>query len=442
MIEKIYDKLRINALLIIMITLPSVKLIAYILYLTNIINDPFLIRHVAVLWMMIPVLLFLYLYGLFKKKNSFNYLDIINILLIILAGVSTIFAVKVKISIWGETRRNEGLLSLISYYLIFLNTKNIKESSSKERLIKIFMYLGLFQVFYSIIQIYTDWGIVKRHGIPYLATGLCGNPNFLASYMSMLVMLTATMYIKNADKKYLLLVTIFNVGLTLAETSGPFLAVIISLIFVMIFFHKKEFIKRTLLVSLVLICSFFLTTESSIFVQEKLYKNEIKTQYNIGKELIYSFKHISSVKKENIKTDDTIGNGRLRIWSNLIPKVKDYWLVGAGIDNIAHIYPQNGHTIVDKAHNVYLQILITNGLPALILYCFLCLTIFIKGFKLKNDDIPLYMLFVVYSIQAFANISVIDVAPYFFLFFGLLASNFNEKLFKKGIIKKQITNVI
>ena len=425
----LFDKIKIYVLCFIMVAIPYGKLIYYILYLTHLSRGD---KHIYVLWFMIPVLLILYIIGFIKKKDKFNYLDIINILLIVLAGISTIFALRVKTAIWGEINRYEGLFSLVAYYLIFLNAKSIKDEEDKKFLLKVFIYIALFQVIYSILQVYTNFRMIKRFSISYLAMGLCANPNFLSSYMSMLVILTATLYIKNNKKGYLILAIIFNIGLVLAQSSGPFLAVAMTLIFIMCYFHKKECTKRTIIVILALIACFVVTNTTSLYVQEKVYKKEILSQYNIARELVDTSDKIANAS-DNKETLKRLGNGRLEIWMKLLPKVKKYWLVGAGLDNIAYIYPQSGYVIYDKAHNVYLQILLTNGLPALVLYCALCLIVFIKGFKLKNDDVALYMLFVVYSIQAFVNISVVDVAPYFFLFFGLLSSNFNTKLFNKNV---------
>ena len=76
---------------------------------------------------------------------------------------------------------------------------------------------------------------------------------------------------------------------------------------------------------------------------------------------------------------------------------------------------------------------ITNGLIPTLVYMFICLIIFLKGFKLKKDEsCAIFMAFVSYCILAFANISVIDVAPYFFIIIGLLISYSNDiKIFKK-----------
>ena len=101
---------------------------------------------------------------------------------------------------------------------------------------------------------------------------------------------------------------------------------------------------------------------------------------------------------------------------------------------IGEAYPQTGKVYFDKAHNGYIQIGVTNGLFPLLIYMFVCLIIFLKGFKLKdNYSNSLFMGFVSYCILIFANISAIDVAPYFFIILGLLLSEEkNIQIFRKN----------
>ena len=82
---------------------------------------------------------------------------------------------------------------------------------------------------------------------------------------------------------------------------------------------------------------------------------------------------------------------------------------------------------IDKVHNEYLQKLVTEGIFSLITYMLLLLLLFIKSIKkiTKNKDtllITLFISFLTYAIQAFFNISVICVAPLFYILMGLLAS--------------------
>lgn len=408
-------------LIVIMIGLPFIKLLSYILYLNGTIADSFLINEVYLLWGTIPLLFGTYLFGIITQRIKFNYIDTLIIILIFLGIISSIFAINKTLSILGESKRNEGLLSLLSYYLIFLNIKNIGNEKYKHNIIKIFIILGLFQVIYSILQVYTNFAYIKHYTRSYMAMGLCGNPNFLGSYMVMLTLFTSTYYL--LENKYLFLTMLFFIGICLAQSTGPLLGFIIAFIFLIIYYFKKIKKKKLIIIILVFISLFYTVDYSTKYVQTGIFNNEVDSDYNINDEI-----------KESLttkKTKERIANGRIELWLDLLPYSKNYWLTGTGLDSIRLIYPQNGRDLVyDKAHNIYLQTLLTNGLFALLTYLLLCLIIFIKGLKFKDTFyIGLYLSFIGYSIQGFANISVIDVAPYFFIILGLLSFNIkvNEK---------------
>ena len=147
--------------------------------------------------------------------------------------------------------------------------------------------------------------------------------------------------------------------------------------------------------------------------------------------------------KDAKETIDNGGNGRLEIWKNSLGIVKDNLFIGVGFDNFYLVYPNpeisggislsltndeikkdyEYYYIVDNAHNVYLHTLISNGILGLIPYLLLCLLTFIKGLKSK-DKLVFILLggFVAYSIQAFANISVVQVAPIYYIIIGLILS--------------------
>ena len=72
---------------------------------------------------------------------------------------------------------------------------------------------------------------------------------------------------------------------------------------------------------------------------------------------------------------------------------------------------------------MYLHTLISTAILGLVPYLILCLLTFIKGLKSENKlETILLAGFVAYSIQAFANISVIQVAPIYYIIIGLMFS--------------------
>ena len=88
--------------------------------------------------------------------------------------------------------------------------------------------------------------------------------------------------------------------------------------------------------------------------------------------------------------------------------------------------------VYDKAHNEYLQILVTQGIFALICWLIIYLLIVKDGLIRFFKDKKTYLLIPVvgYLIQAFFNISVIEVAPMFYMALGLCINKDNAKLLK------------
>jgi len=405
------EKMIYIVIVLVMVLIPVLKLSTYIPAIENFYSNYFEIKRVYVLWIAIFFMLIIYLYLIFSKKQKLGLVDIIIYGLTILAFLSTEYALDFEKSFWGENYRYEGLLTIVSYYLLILNSRGINQEKYKKNIIKLFLVIGIFQSIYAILQSYTDFSFIRRHSIDYMAMGLCSNPNFFGSYMVMQLLLIVYIYIYDSKKKYLFIYLLFAISLYIAESTGPVISVILVLIFSMFVIPKK--IKKILKLIIILLLSFALSELSLKYVQTNNYGKEFIPSYDISSE-------VSTIFKTPIKQ---IGNGRLMIWKNSIPLVKKYWLIGCGLDNFRDAYPNFGGVKIDKAHNVYLQISITNGIPALILFLLLLFIIFLKILKYKNNFlIPLYMAFIGYSVQAFLNISVIDVAPYYFIIIFLILS--------------------
>ena len=134
------------------------------------------------------------------------------------------------------------------------------------------------------------------------------------------------------------------------------------------------------------------------------------------------------------------GTDRIYIWKNTLKIVPNNLIHGVGIDNFYYAFGEkplvtkDGRTYFDKVHNEYLQILVTEGIFCLAAYLSMYVVIGARGLKncFKNKEIYLIIPVLGYLVQAFFNISVIEVAPIFFVALGLCGSVFNEKLFKKN----------
>ena len=138
-------------------------------------------------------------------------------------------------------------------------------------------------------------------------------------------------------------------------------------------------------------------------------------------------KEATEVAKGNF--DDSFGTKRMFIWKETLKIVPNHLWHGVGIDSFHKAF--NGSFLVrfvgtkgkiyDKAHNEYLQTLVTQGIFALVSYLFVYGYIVFKGTKnaFKNKQIYLVLPVIGYLVQAFFNISTIEVAPIFYMALGL-----------------------
>ncbi len=413
--------------LCILIGVPFIKFFSMNLEMFGIVNNYDYTNPAIILYISVPILLFVYINNLIKTKRKLDIIDYVFFFLVIAGIISTIFSIDYKIAIFGKDYRHEGLLSILSYYLLFINWRYNGTKDDIKSFIKILVIIAILNSIYALLQIYTDFNFILRYSNDkYMAMGLCGNPNFFGSFIVTILGIIVCNFLMNEKinlKESLIIILLF-ISLINAQSTGPFITLLITIIFLAIFLRikKKLNVKKLLILSSILILTYL-----SIFFINKY---------------VYNIRRCEMCDLNQTINDG--GNGRVTIWKKSLGIVKDNFITGVGFDNFYLAYPNtpiqgaiaftftenniikvpnNSYLLVDNAHNVYLHTLTTTGILGLIPYLLLCLITFIKGLKSKNKLMFLLLSgFVAYSIQAFANISVIQVAPIYYLIIGLMLS--------------------
>lgn len=137
---------------------------------------------------------------------------------------------------------------------------------------------------------------------------------------------------------------------------------------------------------------------------------------------------------------ERMGSSRGYIWSRSIPLLRDTLLLGYGPDTYAIYYPQHDYVgkslflgganrIVDKPHNLYLQVGINTGVLSLLAFLFLVSYYCIHSVPLylKSGYNDLYSIaggavlaaLVGYLVAGIFNDSIVSVAPVFWALLGL-----------------------
>lgn len=437
--SKVINKINFGLIIFAIIISPLWLLLAANFELVNL-TVPF--YYYEILYFLIPLEIVIYVYKIIKKEIKLNYYDIIVFLILILLMIVTNNSIDIDTSIWGAYKRNEGFLSILCYYLLFLNSKSLDEKQINI-VIKTFFGVGIIQFVYCMLQVFFRFPglqLFSLNGVNYMAMGFQGNPNFLGSYCIMLLGLALMLYFVKSERKYFGLSIIYFINLILAQSTGPFFAFIILFIFMIVFMKIKGIIdwKKIGIVCASFILTFIIVSNGVELYCKKVFNDNIVSSYTIKGDILNTL-NLFGVSKGNNEENITIedyGSGRITIWKNALKVVPKYFWLGSGIDTFGYVYQKDSNVYYDKAHNEYLQILVTEGIFTLISYLSLLLLLFIDGVKSNNKLIwVLMMAFIGYALQAFLNISVNTVAPTFYIIMGMMAGLISQEKVK-GKLKK------
>ena len=154
------------------------------------------------------------------------------------------------------------------------------------------------------------------------------------------------------------------------------------------------------------------------------------------------------IVKGNI--NDNYGTKRIKIWKETLKIVPKNIIHGTGIDTF--FYAFDGKPLViklymyDKVHNDYLQVLITQGIFSLISYLLFYISIVLYGIKKSFKEKEVYLILPVlsYLVQIFFNISIIEIAPIFYIGLGLLIDRDDKEdsIIYKKVIKRLLDIII
>ena len=135
---------------------------------------------------------------------------------------------------------------------------------------------------------------------------------------------------------------------------------------------------------------------------------------------------------------ETLGSMRIYNWTRTLPLLKETMYLGYGPDTFSIVFPQNdtfGKTIsygmanivVDKPHNMYLQIAVNTGIISLVVFV-IGLFIYLldgivayRGLEKVSVEAFLWLGVLAYHATAMFNDSLVSVAPIAWITFGISA---------------------
>jgi len=390
---------------------------------------------------------------LFNSPLRFRSIPVL-IPLIAYAGsaiISTIFSISPRLSLAGDMYRQEGLFAILSYVsLTFLFSQLVESEKQIQSLVKGLFISALIISIYGIMN-YNGYYPIKQL-VPNpeqkgLGLGsLIGNANFLGKFLVLIMPLSIAYYLTaiNEARKYfygaVFMLCLFSLIVTFTRAS--WLSFIVGLV-IFAFIIGREIFRnnmRKILVSVLVIC--FIAGIS--FYALLLHGESKENIFDIVKKRIYS----------SFDLEKGIGiTTRLFVWKRTIGLIQERPLVGYGPDthvkamsklNLEYglefnewvlreewgkkILRFNKWTVLDRAHNNYLDITIGQGLIGLVTYLSIILAflVWLRRIIKQEEDISkrtiycgIFAAFCGCLINDFFIFSVVSVSPTFWSLMGI-----------------------
>ncbi len=231
------------------------------------------------------------------------------------------------------------------------------------------------------------------------------NPNFLASYTVFLLPIAMLWWLQQGKRIWLAAAAILFAALLATTTRGAWIAFAFTGFYILVQIFKGKYTWKAFSVLFITLAVVFLLlapTRGGLIVSRII---SIPGQVDAG-----------------VKLDGDAGAGRIYIWKESLKLFPQNWAFGIGPENLkyAEIEPAPRVT-ADKAHNIFIEILVTMGIFALI--AFVIFLVRVIKIPENDDEEVIFLMITTYLVQGFFNIDVIMVMPLFWIIMGFSLGN-------------------
>lgn len=358
-----------------------------------------------VLRVVLSVLIFLFIYQLLFKKESFSVVQRIVqrisaaktsfyllIALLCIYLLATIFSQDIYFSLWGNPYRSGGFVNFTFYVVFAILTFLILRQKDWQ---KIWDFSILIGILVSIIAIFQQFGLISKVLIYFLTRppSTIGGPTFLAIYLLLLSFFGLSFGLK--ERKWLKKIFYFVsfllfvfIATIITQARAVTIGFAVSLLYFIFFYPAIKrsaslVLKFTILILLVLgIYGFYYFNTHPLpkFIQESEILSTMVQRSSI--KAILQDPRVSGwkVSFESMKAKPILGYGPEnfniafdKYYNPSLPEIERP--PGGGVDSWW-----------DRAHNFIFDIALTAGVPALLIYLALFGVLFFQLQKLKNAD--------------------------------------------------------
>ncbi|MEI7541754.1 MAG: O-antigen ligase family protein [bacterium] len=424
--RKYVDKLIELSLIAIVILVP-------IIFYTRT-NDVFEINKLFVMKMFIVIIAAAWLFTIIRErkilliKTNFDF-PIIGYFLVCL--ITTIVTKSHNISIFGVYEDFEGIITICFYIMLYYVVVN---HVKKQGIVYKLMTAMLVSTF-----IISAYGLAQNFGFDFVMWNpetyskerffsTLGNPNFLAAYLVEMIPVIFIMFFitKNIKKKIIILVVLLCaiIVLFLTKSRAGILSFIVTtgIIIAYAFYDSKKSDSRLFSGNKIWFIMFAVLMVLMCFVPKV--QEAIVNLWQRSKGL-FTLNGITLTP-------------RVYIWKSALMMFRDFPLFGTGLDTFQVMFPYYRFPIYwqlewngtpEKTHNIFLQVLATQGIFGMSIYLLLLVAFFKKSFNSvfgEKDTIRRYLIFAVFLgiigflVQGLFNYTVVAYGMFFWIGLGLI----------------------
>jgi putative inorganic carbon (HCO3(-)) transporter len=346
--------------------------------------------------------------------------DKLLILYLLFLILSTIFSHNHLYSLIGYSTRFEGLITLIIYiFVFFLAYRNFEFN---EKFFRIFIITTILLSLYGVFQYFGFDPMPKEVArVIFVGRGhsTFGNPNFHGTYLTLVLPIAAYVYLKSGKVLYFIAAGSIYFSLITSFTRSGWVGSFFAFGIILYYSFKTKFNKKYIVYLLVLLL--VITVAMEIESEGRVILRALSLVEEAGDVLTQADGYEEG------------GANRIFIWERVIPLIFERPLVGFGPETLGEVFSERYHDdiiakygeerIFDKAHNEYLHVAVTTGIPSLFVYLAFVFSILKRAYMNRHKNpmiIPLMASIIGYLIQAFFNLSIITVAYIYWVFLGIL----------------------
>ncbi|MEW6104258.1 MAG: O-antigen ligase family protein [bacterium] len=330
--------------------------------------------------------------------------------------ISVVFSVSPLTSFLGTYRRFEGFIAIISYIFLFFVVTNFVSFLKIDRFLKTIVIVATIASVKGIFE--------GLDGSPPLC--FFGNQNFLAAYLVLSIPFSLFFSFQK-NRLWIITFIIMTLCLLLTRTRGAYLGFFIGMLLFFII-TGKELLKRLEVKVILGIIIFALLILS------------MNPSTSPIKRILSTF----TISKKGISFQGTALE-RLYLWKAGFKTMLAYPLTGCGIEAMRLAYARfeepelevvGGHNVkADRSHNETVDMGVTRGIPGLIIYIWLWISIIVLSLRIKNRLLSASFLAsgIAYFIQCQFNFSMVSYTTTFWILLSLLCLALREQEKKKPL---------